>query len=68
MARLLRRADELARARQRRGVGQVAEQIRELLGSASIDVEESRIIVSGRGLLKRWLSDPRLRFMSGSLK
>jgi hypothetical protein len=39
-----------------------------VLGSASIEVEEARVLVRGRGIVKRWLIDPSLRFLSGGLK
>jgi hypothetical protein len=68
MANLLRRAEELARAGQQRKITQVAQRVRELLRGVSIEIEETRVIVSGSGILKRWLLDPALRFLSGELK
>lgn len=67
-ARMLRRGEEIARAAQRRRVQQVAVYLRNVLGSASIEVEEARVLVRGRGIVKRWLIDPSLRFLSGGLK
>jgi hypothetical protein len=65
---MLRRGEEIARAAQRRRVQQVAVYLRNVLGSASIEVEEARVLVRGRGIVKRWLIDPSLRFLSGGLK
>lgn len=65
MARMLRRADELARDRAKRKTSEVAERLKALLRGASVETQESRILVSGRGLFKRWLTDPRLRFPGG---
>jgi hypothetical protein len=65
---MLRRGEEIARAAQRRRVQQVAFYLRNVLGSASIEVEEARVLVRGRGIVKRWLIDPSLRFLSGGLK
>ena len=68
MAKMMSRAEQIARAAQRRKVGEVAQHLRALLGSASIEVEEARVLVRGRGIIKRWLIDPSLRFLAGGLK
>ncbi len=68
MEKLLIRANELAHVEQQRKLAQVAGQLKELLQGATIEVEEARILVSGRGILKRWLIDPSLRFLSGGLR
>jgi hypothetical protein len=65
---MLRRGEEIARAAQRRKVREVADYLGAVLGSASIEVEEARVLVRGRGIVKRWLIDPSLRFLSGGLK
>lgn len=61
MERLISRGEEIARHAQRAKVDAVAQRLKDLLGSAS--VEGSRIAVSGRGLVRRWLADSRLRFL-----
>jgi len=68
MATLVRRAGELARARQHLKARQIAEELKELIKGASIEVDEARVLVRGRGIIKRWLIDPSLRFLSGGLK
>ena len=68
MAKMMPRAEQIARAAPRRKVGEVAQHLRALLGSASIEVEEARVLVRGRGIIKRWLIDPSLRFLAGGLK
>ena len=68
MERLLPRGEALARDRQRRKVQSVAAQCRAMFGSAAVEVEEARVLVRGRGMIKRWLIDPSLRFLSGGLK
>ena len=55
MAKMMSRAEQIARAAQRRKVGEVAQHLRALLGSASIEVEEARVLVLGR----RWRLVPR---------
>lgn len=68
MGDLVKRGQALARERQRRRVQSVARQLRELFGSAAVETEEARVLVRGRGLIKRWLIDPKLRFLSRGLK
>jgi hypothetical protein len=64
---MLKRGEEIARAAQAKKVSAVAHRLRELLRNASITVDDSRVIVSGRGLLWRFLDDPDLRFLGGTL-
>jgi len=68
MAELARRGAEIARAAQQRQVRLVAEQLRSILGSAAVEVEKARVLVRGRGIVKRWLIDPSLRFLAGDPK
>lgn len=68
IARLRRYGDQLARATERRKAMEVAKHLKTVLRGASLSVEESLIVISGRGLSKRWLGDPRLRFLGGHLK
>jgi hypothetical protein len=68
MGELLSRGERLAREQQRRKVADVAAQLRDILGSAAVEVEEARVLVRGRGIIKRWLINPSLRFLIGGLK
>jgi hypothetical protein len=68
MERLVARAEALVRARQRAKVQVVADRLRSLLGEAAMEVEEARVFVRGRGIVRRWLIDPSLRFLAGGLK
>jgi hypothetical protein len=61
MERLMRRGDEIAREARERKVREIADRLKDLLGDASVD--GSRIAVSGRGLVRKWLADSRLRFL-----
>ena len=65
MAKLVTRGDALARATQAKRIEQIGARLKELVRGVSIETDEARVIVSGRGLLKRWLIDPQLRFMAG---
>jgi hypothetical protein len=65
---MIARAEQLAQDAQQRKLQQVATQLRAIFGSAAIEVEEARVLVRGRGIVKRWLIDPSLRFLAGGLK
>ena len=68
MERLMARAEARAQARQRAKVQAIAERLKALLGETAIEIGEARVLVRGRGILKRWLIDPSLRFLAGGLK
>ena len=68
MNELVSRGERLARDAQRQTAQSVANRLRVLFGSAAVEVEEARVLVRGRGIVKRWLIDPSLRFLSGGLK
>jgi hypothetical protein len=61
---MLKRGEELARRREQGRISGIARRLRELMSDASVEVEGSSIVVSGRSLARRWLSDPELRFLS----
>lgn len=63
MRKLMARGEELAREVQRRRVGEVARQMAEIVGRSAIEVDEARVLVRGKGMIKRWLIDPQLRFL-----
>ena len=65
MEQLFRRAEDMGRARRTRRVAELTARLRELLGEGSVQADEGRILVRGRGLVKRWLGDPSLRFLNG---
>jgi DNA-binding protein YbaB len=68
MEKLIARGEQLASDAQAQQVQRVAQQLRALFGSTAVSVEEAQVLVSGRGIIKRWLIDPSLRFLSGGLK
>ena len=65
MANLAARGAEIARAAQQRRLNAVARELRAILGSGAVEVEEARVLVRGKGMIKRWLIDPSLRFLAG---
>ena len=68
MEKLAAGGEQLARSAQEQRVQEVAQQLRTIFGSAAVEVEEARVLVRGRGMIKRWLIDPSLRFLGGGLK
>ena len=68
MEKLTARGEQVARGARERRVQRVARQLRTIFGSAAVEVEEARVLVRGRGMIKRWLIDPSLRFLGGGLK
>jgi hypothetical protein len=67
MSDILARGDILARRAQQRTIRAIADRLNALT-QASVQVEEARVLVTGRGLIKRWLIDPELRFLSRDSK
>ncbi len=65
---LQRHGERLARDHQQRRMAQIADHLRGILGDAAVEVEEARVLVSGAGIIRRWLIDPSLRFLAGGLK
>lgn len=68
MERLERKGRELAIERQREIVRGVAAKLGALLGDGAVEAQEALVLVRGRGMIKRWLIDPDLRFLGGGLK
>lgn len=68
MENLLRRGEALASEGQQKKIDDVAAQLRAIFGSAAVQVEEAQVLVTGQGMIKRWLIDPSLRFLAGGLK
>lgn len=61
MKQLLKRGEQLARDMERRRLEQIAAGIRDL--GVSVASEGSTLVLTGRKLIRRWLSDPALRFV-----
>ena len=68
MERLMSRGERLALEAQRRQVRRLADRLGGMVAGAAIDARETEVLVRGRGIIKRWLIDPRLRFLSGGAK
>jgi hypothetical protein len=68
MENLLRRGEQIAAQGRQQKVEDVAARLRGIFGSAAVQVDEANVLVRGRGIIKRWLIDPSLRFLAGGLK
>ena len=63
MKRLQLRADQLARVQQRRQLERMKQAAGESLVGVSAEVEGNLLVLRGRGLVRRWLADPALRWI-----
>jgi len=68
MERLLARGAEIGARAQARQVQRIALQLRIMFGSRSVSIDGAQVRVSGRGIFRRWLTEPSVRFLSGGLK
>ena len=68
MEALMRRGEILAAAEERRQARQLAARLKTVLGQGSVEAIGADVVVSGRGVLKRWVIDPGLRFLSSGLR
>jgi hypothetical protein len=64
MEKLIGRGEELARGAQQARLSGIAGKLKAMLGEASVEIEESQLVITGRGIIKRWLIDPSLRFLA----
>ena len=67
MEAMLAHAERIARDRQSQAVDRMAEQLRARFGARAVSVGAGEVSVRARGLLKRWLSEPGLRFLAGEI-
>lgn len=63
MANLVARGARLAERGQRQRIDRIAGELRKVFGDGAVQVEDTRVLVRGTGLIKRWLIDPNLRFL-----
>jgi hypothetical protein len=65
MENLLKRGEAIAAAGQQRTLQDVAGGLRAMFGNSAVQADDAQVLVTGRGILKRWLIDPNLRFLTG---
>jgi hypothetical protein len=68
MEALMARGEAIARDAQQRKIADVAQQLRTMFGGVPVQTDDAQVVVRGRGLLKRWLTDPSFRFLSSVVK
>ena len=68
MRQLEKRGRDLARARELRALERLVEVLMRDYPGARIETDQSRIRISGAGLMRRWLTDSSLRFVAGMMK
>lgn len=64
MQRLLERGLALAADARARTIERIAGQLRDQVRGTSVEIASGSIVLRGRHLLSRWISDPALRFAS----
>lgn len=68
MEKLLSRGTELASQGQQQKLHSIAGQLHTFFGNATVQIDSDQVVISGRGILKRWLTDPAVRFLAGGLR
>jgi len=66
MKKLEERAAAIARAAQRRKIGEIEHSADEL--GVRVEAGADEVILSGRGLVRRWLNEASLRFITGLMR
>ena len=66
MNNLERKAAAIGQAAQRRALARIERALREQHIAA--EVRGDQVVLSGRGLVKRWLSEASLRFITGLMR
>lgn len=65
MKALIQRADAIAQRARAKTAAKLAGSIRAAVRGVQVEAEPSAVVLSGRGLMRRWLTDPALRFAAG---
>lgn len=68
LEQLKARAESAGRTAATDAAGRLAEQVRAAVPGVSVTVEGSAVTLSGRGLWRRWLANPALRWLGGLLR
>jgi len=67
MTRLMTRAEQLARNAREQQVQRIAERLRSVFRDRAVEAGQEQVRINGRGILKRWLIEPSLRFLAGEV-
>lgn len=68
MERLTARAEALAATRRNRAIERLSASMKDIFGPGAVEVLDAKILVRKRGLIRRWLVDPGLRFLSRTVR
>lgn len=68
MKQLSKRGQQIARARKELAMRLITARLEEHFRNLLVDVEQDRIRISGTGMVKRWLTETQLRFVSSLVK
>ena len=66
MRGVLERAQRIAQAAQHRSIARLAAEWRERVPQARITADHDSVSIAARGIGRRWLGDPLLRFVGRS--
>lgn len=66
MKQVQKRAEQLARAEQRRAIARIAAALHDQARGIAVEASGHGVVLRGRGLIRRWLVDPGLRFVAGA--
>ena len=62
------RVEAIGRRAADNAAARLGERVREAVPGVSVSVDRSSVTLSGRGLWRRWLADPGLRWLGGLLR
>ena len=68
MERLIAAGERAARDAQTSMIENVTRHLRTMLGDGAVEAGDTQVLVRRRGIAKRWLVEPGLRFLSRGLK
>jgi hypothetical protein len=68
LEQLKARGDAVARDAATDTAERLADRVREAVPGVTVAVEGTTVALSGRGLWRRWLADPSLRWLGGLLR
>lgn len=60
--------DRIGRQAQARAIGRGAAMLRDEFAGVTVSAEEDAIVLTGRGLFRRWIKDARLRAIGSLLR
>ncbi len=62
------RAEAAGRSAAGKAATRLAERVRDAVPGVAVSIDGSAVTLAGRGLWRRWLADPALRWLGGLLR